>query len=127
MSAPRRLTARRSVQGVTLIELVVVIVLLAVLAVGFMAMYAAVTRRSAVADQIAPMTWLAEGAMEAVLAERPPASSNTTFNAPPYTVTMVVQKTTMPGPGQYQATVTVSCASGSCQSVIWTDYAYAIK
>ncbi len=119
---------RHPMQGVTLIELVVVIVLLAVLGVGFMAMYADVSRRSAVADQIAPMTWLADGAMEAVLAERPkPNGPSFTLSVPPYTVTTVVQKTTMPGPGQYQATVTVSCASGSCQPVILTDYAYVIQ
>jgi len=71
------------------------------------------------------MTWLADGAMEAVLAERPPASSNTTLQRPPYTVTMVVQTTATPK--QYQATVTVSCASGSCQPVVLTDCAYVIQ
>jgi len=54
MTTNRRPRDRRLARGVTLIELVVVIVLLAVLGVGFMAMYADVSRRSAVADQIAP-------------------------------------------------------------------------
>lgn len=125
MRRVRRLGGQGSMRGVTLIELVVVIVLLAVLGVGFMAMYADVSRRSAVADQIAPMTWLAQGAMEAVLAERPPAAATTTLNAPPYTVAVAVQATATAG--QYQATVTVSCASGSCQPVTWTDYTYAIQ
>ena len=66
---------RSQARGVTLIELIVVIVLLAILGVGFLAMYGDVNRHNAMGSQIAPMTWLAQGAMEAVLAERPPRVS----------------------------------------------------
>lgn len=122
---------RSRARGVTLIELIVVIVLLAILGVGFLAMYGDVNRHNAMGSQIAPMTWLAQGAMEAVLAERPPvASPPTTTQVPPYTLTTTVTQVVQNPPASissYQVTVTVACANGSCQPVTLEAYAYAIQ
>jgi prepilin-type N-terminal cleavage/methylation domain-containing protein len=124
----KRAMDRRHAQGVTLIELIVVIVLLAILGMGFLSMYGAVTRRDAMASQIAPMTWLAQGAMEAVLAERPPARGTVTLTFAPYQVVTIVRRVVRNATtAQYQATVTVSCVNGSCQPIVLKDYAYAIQ
>lgn len=136
MTVLRRYARRSHARGVTLIELIVVIVLLAVLGVGFLAMYGDVNRHNAMGSQIAPMTWLAQGAMEAALAERPPMAGNTTTSAPPYTVTTDVAqipyvklatgaRATCTLRPCYAVTVKVTCRT--CVPMTLKAYAYALS
>jgi len=125
-------------QGMTLLELIVVIVLLGILAVGFLAMYGQVTAHNAAGSQTAEMTWVGQGTLEAVLAQ--PVSNtfkantgtlcqqlNTAYSI--YQVTCTVSSLpnkTVAGTTyyQYQVTVAVTCASGSCAPMSFAAYAY---
>lgn len=118
-------------QGLSLIELIVAIVLLAILGVGFLSMYGNVTRRNASADQVAPMTWFAQGVMEDELrqTELGLAPFSATQTAGPYkVVARVVSKTRKSvSTGSYYSyfvTVTVTCVTRSCQPLILASYVY---
>ncbi len=129
------LPARRRMAGLSLIELIVAIVLLAILGAGFMAMYGQVTRRNAAGEQTAPMTWVAQGVMESQLrstessaAGTPPGLSNTPFG--PYVAnaavkTVATKKVRGTSYYTYLVTVTVSCASGGCTPMVFTSYVYS--
>ncbi len=128
--APSRALSGKE-QGLSLIELIVAIVLLAILGVGFLSMYADVTRRSASADQVAPMTWFAQGVMEEELrqTELGLAPFNATQTAGPYKVVAQVVSQTQKrvSTGSYYAyfvTVTVTCVTRSCQPLILASYVY---
>lgn len=118
-------------RGLSLIELIVAIVLLAILGVGFMAMYGNVTRRNAAGDQVAPMTWVGQGVMEAELLQtelgQGPFALNQRFG--PYQVVAQVVTTTLKrvSTGPYYAylvTVTVTCVTGSCPPLTLSSYVY---
>lgn len=120
--------SRRSVEGVSLIELVVAIVLIGILGVAFMAMYATVTQQNSSGDDIAAMTWLGEGAMESVLAQRPCCTAvPSPVTAGPYTVTTTLTYPAPAGQPGYLVTVNVSCTNGSCSAITFTAHAYAIQ
>ncbi len=124
------LSVRRTVRGLSLIELIAVIVLLGILAVGFMSMYADVTHRNAVSSQVAPMTWLGEGAMSTELLQTelglaPSASGPTTIG--PYTVRATVKTVAKKGTDDaYLITVTVTCVSGACSPMRFKAHAYTL-
>lgn len=127
------LSVYRSMLGLSLIELITVIVLLGILAVGFMTVYANVTRRNAAGAQIAPMTWLGEGVMATELLQTERGSAPFAFGPTttgPYTVSATVSHTkTKVATGTYYAyliTVTVTCATGSCTPVGFSAHAYTI-
>lgn len=118
-------------QGLSLIELVVAIVLLAILGVGFMVLYGQVTRRDAAGDQVAPMTWVGQGVMEAELAQtewgQGPFALNQRFG--PYQVVAQIVKTTSKrvSTGRYYAylvTLTVTCVATSCPALTLSSYVY---
>jgi len=123
--------------GLSLIELIVAIVLLSILAVGFMAMYGDVTGRNAAGSEIAPMTWVGQGVMEAELLQTELGKSPT-FSSPPFTLNKtfgpyqaVATWTTTPPTktraGTYYAylvTVSVTCVTGSCPTVTFTAHVY---
>ena len=127
--------ARRRAAGLSLIELIVAIVLLAILGAGFMAMYGEVTRRNAASEQTAPMTWVAQGVMEYELLQTELSAAGTPFtlsNAQfgPYmaNATYTTAATTKVATGTYYAylvTVTVSCASGGCTPMVFSSYVYS--
>jgi prepilin-type N-terminal cleavage/methylation domain-containing protein len=132
MMTEERVSGARE-KGLSLIELVVVIVLLGILAVGFMAMYANVTGRNAMRDQIAPMTWVGQGVMEAELLQTelgspsPPFTVNQTFGPYQAVATWSTTATTPTRAGTYYAylvTVTVTCVSGSCPTLTFTAHVY---
>jgi prepilin-type N-terminal cleavage/methylation domain-containing protein len=129
------LSMHRTVRGLSLIELITVIVLLGILAVGFMSMYANVSRRNATGAQIAPMTWFGEGVMATELLQTDPLLGSAPFafgptTTGPYTVNATVSQTkTKVATGTYYAyliTVTVTCVTGSCTPVRFTAHAYTI-
>ncbi len=131
MSA-RVVARRRQVAGVSLIELIVVIVVLAILGAGFMAMYGDVTRHNASNDQAAPMAWVGQGVMETELLQSELGLAPFTLNPTafgPYqasatwttAASQTIQGVTY---SAYQVTVTVTCASGACPSLILTSYVY---
>lgn len=135
MMKSRSMGGARSARGVSLLEIIVVIVVLGVMGAGFMSMYADVTRRNASASNIAAMTWLGQGVMEAVLAQQPVNTTTKTlcqgFNGTygPYQLTckprFVASKTTPSGTVyDYKITVTVSCVSGACAPVTFKAHAY---
>ncbi len=125
----------RYAAGLSLIELIVAIVLLAILGAGFMAMYGAVTRRNAAGLQAAPMTWVAQGVMEYELlqtelsaAGTPVALNPTAFGPYQASATYKVAATTKVATGTYDAylvTVTVTCTSGACTPMVFTSYVYS--
>ena len=132
------LPTRRRIAGLSLIELIVAIVLLAILGAGFMAMYGEVTRRNAAGEQTAPMTWVAQGVMEYELlqTELSVAGTPVAFNAQfgPYaasaTYTTAATKTVGKRANAvtyyaYLVTVTVTCASGGCTPMVFTSYVYS--
>ena len=130
------LPTRRRVAGLSLIELIVAIVLLAILGAGFMAMYGEVTRRNAAGEQTAPMTWVAQGVMEYELlsteyappGNKPVSISNAALGPYVANATYSVAATKKVSTGTYYAylvTVTVTCASGACTPMVFTSYVYS--
>ena len=125
----------RQAAGLSLIELIVAIVLLAILGAGFMAMYGAVTRRNAAGLQAAPMTWVAQGVMEYELlqtelsaAGTPVTLNPTAFGPYQASATYKVAATTKVATGTYYAylvTVTVTCTSDTCTPMVFTSYVYS--
>ncbi len=120
-------------RGLSLIELIVVIVLLGILGAGFLAMYGDVTRHNATASQIGPMNLLAQGIMQTELLQTelgaaPFALATTTLG--PYKAKATVSQTaTRVATGTYYSylvTVTVTCVSGACGPVKLTAHAYTI-
>jgi len=123
-------------RGFSLIELIAAIVLLGILAVGFMAMYGDVTQRNAAGMEVAPMTWVGQGVMEAELLQTelatqfvqssPPFNLNQTFG--PYQVVASYTQTSTQTPAgkyyEYLVTVSVTCVTGSCAPVTFTAHAY---
>lgn len=133
MRGLQRAAARRQAAGLSLIELIVAIVLLAILGAGFMAMYAEVTRHNAAGEQAAPMTWVAQGVMEyELLYTEFPGATPPTFNSQPfgpYLASAAITnhgKTAVPTGTYYWylVTVTVTCASGSCAPMVFASYVY---
>ena len=133
MRPRQHIPVRRRVAGLSLIELIVAIVLLAILGAGFMAMYGEVTRRNAAGEQTAPMTWVAQGVMEYELLQTELSTAGTpvAFNAQfgPYlaNATYNTAATKNVPTGTYHAylvTVTVTCASGGCAPMVFTSYVY---
>ncbi len=127
--------AYRGARGLSLIELIVVIVLLGILAVGFMTMYGNVSRRNAMSAQIAPMTWLGEGAMGMELLQTDPSLGLAPFTFGPTTMgpyrvgATVSQTKTKAATGNYYAyliQVTVTCVTGPCTPVRFTAHAYTM-
>ena len=126
----------RSARGLSLIELIVVIVLLGILAVGFMTMYGNVSRRNAMSAQIAPMTWLGEGAMGMELLQTDPSLGLAPFTFGPTTMGPYRVGATVPKPNKtkvktgtyyaYLVTVTVTCVTGPCTPVRFTAHAYTM-
>lgn len=132
MRSRERVLAGRRVAGLSLIELIVAILLLAILGAGFMAMYANVTRRNAAGEQAAPMTWVAQGIMEYELlyTEFGVAPPSFTVQLGPYVANIAssTAATTRVPTGTYYAylvTVTVTCASGACTPMVFTSYVYS--
>ncbi|MHB8253711.1 MAG: type IV pilus modification PilV family protein [Acidiferrobacter sp.] len=120
-------------RGLSLIELIVAIVLLSILAVGFMAMYGDVTQRSAVRDQIAPMTWVGQGLMEFELLQteiypnNAPYPVNQAFGPYQAVATVATSKPVQVANNKYYAylvTVTVTCVTGSCPTLTFTAHVY---
>ena len=134
MRLREHLPARRRTAGLSLIELIVAIVLVAILGAGFMAMYGEVTRRNAAGEQTAPMTWVAQGVMEYELlqtelstAGTPVVISNAAFGPYVANATYTTATTKVPT-GTYYAylvTVTVTCASGACTPTVFKSYVYS--
>ena len=137
MRPHQHIPVRRRIAGLSLIELIVAIVLLAILGAGFMAMYGEVTRRNAAGEQTAPMTWVAQGVMEYELlqtelstagtppplvrisnAQLGPYLANATYN------TAATKKVPTGTFKAYLVTVTVTCASGGCTPMVFTSYVY---
>lgn len=121
-------------RGVSLLEIIVVIVVLGIMGVAFMSMYADVTRRNAAASQTAGMTWVGQGVMEA-FSNSHLCCATGTYNATfgPYKVAEATTKipgmTVKTAAGTYSAykiTVSVSCVSGSCVPMMFTADAYTI-
>ena len=132
MRPREHIPARRRVAGLSLIELIVAIVLLAILGAGFMAMYANVTRHNAAGEQAAPMTWVAQGIMEYELlyTEFAAAPPSFTVQLGPYVAktasSVAASKTVSTGTYYtYLVTVTVTCASGACAPMVFTSYVYS--
>ncbi|MHB1511713.1 type IV pilus modification PilV family protein [Acidiferrobacter sp.] len=134
MRPREHIPARRRAAGLSLIELIVAIVLLAILGAGFMAMYANVTRRNAAGEQAAPMTWVAQGVMEYELLQTELSAAGTpatfTVQLGPYVANAAYSTaaTTRVSTGTYYAylvTVTVTCASGTCAPMVFTSYVYS--
>ena len=138
MSAVRggeRASGRRHAAGLSLLELIVAIVLLAILGAGFMAMYGDVTRHNAAGEQTAPMTWVAQGVMEYELLQTELSAAGTPVainNAPlgPYlaSANYTIKATKTVNTGIYDAylvKVTVTCASGLCAPMVFTSYVYS--
>ncbi len=132
MRPREHISARRRIAGLSLIELLVAIVLLAILGAGFMAMYGDVTRHNAAGEQAAPMTWVAQGVMEYELlqtksATGPVALSNVAFGPYVANATVATAATKTVGKKKYSAylvMVTVTCASGACTPMVLTSYVY---
>lgn len=129
------LAVYRAARGLSLIELIVAIVLLGILAVGFMSMYGDVSRRNAMGVQIAPMTWLGQGMMDMELLQTDPSVGSAPFafgptTIGPYTVDATVSQTKLQtSTGTYYTyliKVTVTCVTGSCTPVGFTAHAYTI-
>ncbi len=125
----------RHARGVSLIELIAAIVLLGVLAVGFLSMYADVSRRNAMGVQIAPMTWLGQGVMDMELLQTDPSVGSSPSNFGPTTIgpyvvgATVSQTQIQASTGTYYTyliAVTVSCVTGPCTPVRFTAHAYTI-
>ena len=137
MRPREHISARRRITGLSLIELLVAIVLLAILGAGFMAMYGDVTRHNAAGEQAAPMTWVAQGVMEYELLQtksatgKPVVLSNAAFGPYVANATVATAATKTVGGGKkaityyaYLVTVTVTCASGACTPMVLTSYVY---
>ncbi|WP_297393775.1 prepilin-type N-terminal cleavage/methylation domain-containing protein [Acidiferrobacter sp.] len=138
MRPREHISARRRIAGLSLIELLVAIVLLAILGAGFMAMYGDVTRHNAAGEQAAPMTWVAQGVMESELLytefgppNEPPPVSNAKFGPYVANATVATAATKTVGGKKkpityyaYLVTVTVTCASGACTPMVLTSYVY---
>ena len=140
MRPREHISARRRIAGLSLIELLVAIVLLAILGAGFMAMYGDVTRHNAAGEQAAPMTWVAQGVMEYELLQtksatgKPVVLSNAAFGPYVANATVAIAATKTVGGGKkpitpityyaYLVTVTVTCASGACTPMVLTSYVY---
>ncbi len=139
MRPREHISARRRIAGLSLIELLVAIVLLAILGAGFMAMYGDVTRHNAAGEQAAPMTWVAQGVMEYELLQtqtksatgKPVVLSNAAFGPYVANATVATAATKTVGGKKkpityyaYLVTVTVTCASGACTPMVLTSYVY---
>ncbi len=117
-------------RGVSLLELIVVIVLLGILAVAFMTMYGNVTEQNAAGSEIASMTWIGQGVMETLLTEQPCTKANCTYNGTfgvfSTVATMTrVARTQIAGTTytNYKVTVKVTCAT-ACAPLEFTANAY---